>query len=184
MKKIYSLCLVLLVLTGCSSESLSVKQATSLIQEFTATYPVYESASFALGEQKLRLKKDAAEIEALKRLAGNKLITLETTNLRKKFLSKDSIWEVNVRLTSEASQYVLQQKKNKAEVKTYLFALQDNSEVALKLNGKTKATATAKLIKEPTPFAGISNDKNPNTDFISRDFTLKYKEESGWYVVK
>ena len=169
---------------GCSSDSLSVKKATSLINDFTQQYPVFESESIHLGERKLRMNKDAEEIAALKNLESQKLIVLKTNEVRKKLLSKDSVWDVTITLTTDASKYVLDQRKNKAEVKTYLFTIQENSDVELKLNTKTKATAKAKLIKEPTPFAGLSKDKNPNSEFITRDFVLKYKEEVGWYVQK
>lgn len=184
MKKIVLLFIPLLLLVSCSSESLSTKKATSLIQEFCTQYPVFESGSIALGDQKINTNKNAQLVEALKKLEAEKLITLETKDVRKKLLSKDSIWEVTVRLTSDASKYVLDQKKNKAQVKTFLFTLQEDHDVSLKLNAKAKATATAKLIKESTPFAEINADKNPNTDFISRDFVLRYKKDIGWYVVK
>ena len=184
MKKILAFFPILLLLVSCNSESLSTTKATSLIQEFSSQYPIYESANLALGNQKINTSKDRELVHTLKNLEQQELISLQTKQMKKKLLSKDSIWEVNVSLSSKASAYVVQQKKNKAEVKTYLFSLQKDRDISLKLNGKTKATATAKLIKEPTPFAGIRKDQNPNSDFITRDFILKYKKESGWYVVK
>lgn len=183
MKKFICL-LSFVALAACTSQSLSVKQATNLINDYIEKNPVFETTTISIGERKLRLNKDATEIDALKSLEQQKLLTLETTDLRKKFLAKDSIWEVNVALTVEASNYIVDQKKAKAEVKTYLFTVQDNSDVELKLNGKTKATAKAKLIKEATPFASLGKDKNPNTAFIVRDFNLKYNEEIGWFVNK
>lgn len=69
-------------------------------------------------------------------------------------------------------------------MKTYLFTVQEDSDVQLELNSKTKATASAKLIKTNTPFAGLSKDKNPNAAFITQKFILKYNKETGWYVQK
>lgn len=183
MRKIILLLLVT-AFAACTSESLSVKQATSLIQDYTAKYPYFEKTTLRLGEQKFSIKKDAAEIAVLKNLETENLISLKSIDLHKKLLSKDSVWVVNIGLTAEASKYVLDQKKNRAEVKTYLFTLEKDSDVDLELHNKTKATAKAKLIKNPTPFAGLSSDKNPNTAFMTRDFILKYKKETGWYVQK
>lgn len=183
MKKIVLLLLIATV-AACTSESLSVKQATSLIQDYTEKYPYFEKTTLRLGEQKFNTRKDAEEIAVLKNLESEKLVSLQSVDLHKKLLSKDSVWVVNIGLTAEASGYVLDQKKNRAEVKTYLFTLEKDSDVDLELHNKTKATAKAKLIKKPTPFAGLSRDKNPNTAFMTRDFVLKYKKESGWYVQK
>lgn len=171
-------------LTACNSETLSVKQATNLIKTHTEKYPYFEKASFSLGERKLNLTKDAAEVNALKKLAKEQLINLKEIEIKNRLLSKDSIWTVNIALTANASAYVVNQKKNKAEVKTYTFIIQENSDVCLVLNTKGKATATAKLIKSPTPFAVFGNDTNPHSDFITQNFTLKYKEELGWVVTR
>jgi|SRR5690554_1720929 len=184
MRKIALLFLVVFGTISCSSDALSVRKATSLINDFTRQHPVYESESIHLGERKLRLKKDTDEIEALKELEKQELIVLHTNEIKKRFMSKDSIWDVTISLTAKASNYVLDQRKNKAEVKTYFYILQDKSDVALKLNTKTKATAKVRLIKEATPFAVLSTDRNPHSEFIVRDFTLKFKKETGWYVQK
>ncbi|HLV50381.1 MAG TPA: hypothetical protein VKY44_00330 [Flavobacterium sp.] len=184
MRKTALLFLIVFVIVSCSSDALSVRKATSLINDYTREHPVYESESIHLGERKLRVQKDEQEIEALKKLEKENLIALKTNELRKKFWSKDSIWDVTITLTSDASKYVIDQRKNKAEVKTYLFTIQEKSEVALELNTKTKATAKAKLIKEPTPFAALSKDRNPHSEFIMRNFTLKFGKETGWYVQK
>lgn len=181
MKKI---ALLFLTIAGiaCTSESLSVKQATSLIEEHTENHPYFEKSSFHLGERRLSIRKDAEEISILKQLQTESLININTIDKHKKLLSKDSVWVVNIGLTEKASDYVISQKKNRAEVKTYLFTIQEDSDVSLELNSKTKATAKVKLIKKATPFAGISKDKNPNSAFITRDFMLKYDKKTGWYV--
>lgn|SRR5690554_957071 len=183
MKKI-TLLFFVLVLGACSSKNLTVKQATGLIKNYIEINPVFETSTIDIGERKLRLNKDALEIEHLKQLQEQDLLLLTTTNMRKKFLAKDSIWVVNVALTAQASPFIVNQKKNKAEVKTYLFTIQENADVGLKLTSKFKATAKVKLIKKPTPFAVLGTDKNPNTAFIIRNFNLRYKEEIGWFVQK
>lgn len=183
MKKI-ALLFLLTVIAACSSESLSVKQATNLIEDHTEKQPYFEKATLQLGEQKFNVRKDSAKIVVLKNLESQGLIDLKTVSSRKKWLSKDSVLVLNVGLTTKASSFVFDQKKNKAEVKTYLFTIQEDSDVQLELNSKTKATASAKLIKNQTPFAGLSKDNNPNSTFITQKFTLKYNKETGWYVAK
>src|SRR5690606_33134011 len=165
-------------MVACTSESLSVKQATALINDHTEKYPYFEKATLQLGEQKFRVKRDSAELSVLKNLASQGFITFNTLNARKKLLSKDSVQVVSVALTATSSKYDVHQKKNKAEIKTFLFTIQENSDVQLELNNKTKATATAKLIKQPTPFAGLVKDKNANSEFITQKFVLKYKKET------
>lgn len=184
MRKIVLLILVVFGLFSCSSDALSVKKATSLINDFIGQHPVYESASMHLGERKLRFKKDDEEITALKQLESEGLVSLQTNEIKKRFMSKDSIWDVSISLTAKAADYVLDQRKNTAEVKTYIYVVQEKSEVALKLNSKTKATAKVKLIKHPTPFASIVKDRNPHAEFMTKDFTLKFSNETGWYVQK
>lgn len=184
MKKYIFILLTVVGLVACSSESLSIKQAKSLIENHIEKYPYFEKTSFGLGERKFNMKKDSEEISILKSLEKQNLITLQVIDVHKKWLSKDSVWVVNIGLTANASNYVVDQKKNSADVKTYLFTVQENSDVTLELNSKTKATAKAKLIKAPTPFAGLSKDKNPNADFITQEFILKYNKETGWFVQK
>ena len=183
MKKLIVLFLAVAAI-GCSSAALSVGQATSLIDDYIEQYPYFEKTNFKLGKQKFSVKKDAEEISLLKDLAANDFISLTTIEKNKKLFSKDSVLILNVGLTAKASDFVVEQKKNTAQVKTFLFTLQENSDVQLELNGNTKATATAKLIKKPTPFAGLAKDKNANSEFITQKFVLKYKQETGWYVQK
>ncbi len=183
MKKIILLFLFFGIV-ACSSESLSVKQATNLIKTHTEKYPYFEKTTLQLGEQKFNVRKDSSELSVLRNLAAQDLISLKTISSHKKLLSKDSVLVVNIGLTTNSANFVVDQKKNKAQVKTYLFTIQEDSDVQLELNSKTKATAKAKLIKTATHFAGLSKDKNPNSDFISQDFILKYNKETGWYVVK
>lgn len=183
MKKI-ALFFLLMVIAACSSESLSVKQATNLIEARTEKYPYFEKTTLQLGEQKYNVRKDSAELSVLRNLASQDLISLQTIKSHKKLLSKDSVLVVNIGLTTKAADFVIDQKKNKAQVKTYLFTIQEDSDVQLELNSKTKATASAKLIKTTTPFAGLSKDKNPNAAFITQKFILKYNKETGWYVAR
>src|SRR5690554_6369770 len=111
MRKLALLLLVVFVTISCSSDALSVKKSSSLINDFTRQHPVYESESIHLGERKLRIQKDQEQIDALKKLESESLISLKTTELRKHSWSKDSIWHVTFSLTSETSKYVIDQRK-------------------------------------------------------------------------
>ena len=169
-------------LVSCQSDGLSVKQAQNLVADYIENYPVYESENIRIGEVKLSYRKDADKIRLIQQLADEGYLSVEEFKNKKKFLSKDSLWVSTIGLERPASKYVITQKKNKVELQTYRYVLQEDSEVSLKMNRKNKATVTAKLIKEPTPFAGLGKDKNPNTTFITRGFDLKYHQDRGWEV--
>src|SRR5690554_6387995 len=106
MRKIALLFLVVFGTISCSSDAMSVKKATSLINDFTRQHPVYESESIHLGERKLRIQKDKEEIEALKKLESESFISLKTNELRHIFWSTASLCDVTITLTSDASNYV------------------------------------------------------------------------------
>lgn len=112
MKKM-ALFFVLIAVAACSSESLSVKQATNLIETHTEKYPSFEKTTLQLGEQKYSVKKDSVELSVLRNLASQDLISLKTISSHKKLLSKDSVLVVNIGLTTKAADFVIDQKRTK-----------------------------------------------------------------------
>lgn len=167
---------------SCQSEGLSVKQAENLVADYIENYPVYESETVRLGEVKYSYRKDLDKIKLIEQLAEDGYLSVEDTKSKKKFLSKDSLWTATIGLERPASKFVIMQKRNKVELQTYRYVLQEDSEMSLKMSRKDKATLTVKLTKQPTPFAGLGEDKNPNTTFITRGFDLKYYQDKGWEV--
>lgn len=171
-----------LCLISCQSESLSIKQAQNLVTDYIENYPVYESETIRIGEVKYNYRKDLDKIQLIEQLVEEGYLSVEGAKNKKKFLSKDSLWMAEIGLERPASTYVITQKKNKAELQTYRFVLQEESEISLKMHRKDKASVTIKLFKQPTPFAGLGKDEHPNTTFITRSFDLKYHQDKGWEV--
>ena len=109
-------------------------------------------------------------------------IEFENESAKKKWLSKDSIWNVTVKLTEKAHPYVINQKSDKVTVKTIEYTLDKSNNLQLNNRSKKSATASVMLSKQYTPFIVFSKDKNPNTKFITKKYKLRYSEENGWSI--
>ncbi|MCP1997503.1 hypothetical protein [Flavobacterium sp. HSC-61S13] len=172
------------LLSSCSDENLTTSTALKVIENYLAEKPVYETTSLSLGSLKLRTTKDALEIEHYKNLEKKGLISFEEESIKKKWLSKDSIWNTSIVITDLAKPYIIDQKSSKVTVKTVVYEL--DKDQPLQINNKSKRTAniTVMLFKKETPFSILAEDKNPNSNFITRKFKLKYDEQYGWEVAK
>ena len=180
------LSVILLTVTfiSCDSKSLNSSKAITAIEAYMETQPIYESTTFTVGDTKLRTRKDAALIEQYKQLADEGYLNLADFNTKKRFMSKDSLWQGTIKLTGKAHPYVLEQKGNKIKVKTIEYLVDKDNGFQLDAKGKKTATATVMLKKNPTPFHFLKEDKSPNTEFITRKFKMKYTEETGWRITK
>ncbi len=172
------------LLFSCSDENLTTSTALKVIENYLAEKPVYETTTLSLGSLKLRTTKDATEIEQYKNLEKKGLISFEEESIKKKWLSKDSIWNTSIAITDLAKPYIIDQKSSKVTVKTVIYEL--DKDQPLQINNKSKRTAniTVMLFKKETPFSILAEDKNPNSNFITRKFKLKYDEQYGWEVAK
>lgn len=167
---------------SCSEKDLTTSSALRSIESYLDYKPQYETTTLQLGETKLKTLKDADLIATYKDLETTGLLTLETKDIKKKWLSKDSIWNVNLKLTDLAAPYVIEQKNNKVTVKSFEYLVNKEKPIEIHNKNKKSASITVMLSKQPTPFAVLAKDKTPNTNFITKKFKLKYSEEMGWEV--
>lgn len=181
MRKYIILLVAFLSLTACSDGKLTPSQAKDLVEESLEGKPLYETAYITLGEVKLRTQKDGEKIKQIKRLEDEDYLSLEEIKMKKKWLSNDSVWVVNIKCTDKALPYIIELKETRAKVKTLEYTLSD--EVTVEQKGEKTATITATLLKKETPFSFL-NKKAGGQDFIQKKYKAKYREKEGWLLSK
>ena len=181
MRKYIILLAAFLSFTACSDGKLTPSQAKDLVEESLEGKPLYETAYITLGEVKLRTQKDGEKIKQLKRLKEEDNLSLEEIKMKKKWLSNDSVWVVNIKCTDKALPYIIELKETRAKVKTLEYTLSD--EVTVEQKGEKTATITATLLKKETPFSFL-NKKAGGQDFIQKKYKAKYREKEGWTLSK
>ena len=181
MRKYIILLAAFLSLAACSDGKLTPSQAKDLVEESLEGKPLYETAYITLGEVKLRTQKDGEKIKQIKRLEDEDYLSLEEIKMKKKWLSNDSVWVVNIKCTDKALPYIIELKETRAKVKTLEYTLSD--EVTVEQKGEKTATITATLFKKETPFSFI-NKKAGGQDFIQEKYKAKYREKEGWILSK
>ncbi|MEB3040069.1 hypothetical protein [Capnocytophaga gingivalis] len=181
MRKYIILLAAFLSLTACSDGKLTPSQAKDLVEESLEGKPLYETAYITLGEVKLRTQKDGEKIKQIKRLEDEDYLSLEEIKMKKKWLSNDSVWVVNIKCTDKALPYIIELKETRAKVKTLEYTLSD--EVTVEQKGEKTATITATLLKKETPFSFL-NKKAGGQDFIQKKYKAKYREKEGWTLSK
>ena len=181
MRKYIILLAAFLSFTACSDGKLTPSQAKDLVEESLEGKPLYETAYITLGEVKLRTQKDGEKIKQIKRLEDEDYLSLEEIKMKKKWLSNDSVWVVNIKCTDKALPYIIELKETRAKVKTLEYTLSD--EVTVEQKGEKIATITATLLKKETPFSFL-NKKAGGQDFIQKKYKAKYREKEGWTLSK
>ena len=181
MRKYIILLAAFLSLAACSDGKLTPSQAKDLVEESLEGKPLYETAYITLGEVKLRTQKDGEKIKQIKRLEYEDYLSLEEIKMKKKWLSNDSVWVVNIKCTDKALPYIIELKETRAKVKTLEYTLSD--EVTVEQKGEKTATITATLLKKETPFSFL-NKKAGGQDFIQKKYKAKYREKEGWTLSK
>ena len=181
MRKYIILLAAFLSFTACSDGKLTPSQAKDLVEESLEGKPLYETAYITLGEVKLRTQKDGEKIKQIKRLEDEDYLSLEEIKMKKKWLSNDSVWVVNIKCTDKALPYIIELKETRAKVKTLEYTLSD--EVTVEQKGEKTATITATLLKKETPFSFL-NKKAGGQDFIQKKYKAKYREKEGWILSK
>ena len=181
MRKYIILLVAFLSLTAGSDGKLTPSQAKDLVEESLEGKPLYETAYITLGEVKLRTQKDGEKIKQIKRLEDEDYLSLEEIKMKKKWLSNDSVWVVNIKCTDKALPYIIELKETRAKVKTLEYTLSD--EVTVEQKGEKTATITATLLKKETPFSFL-NKKAGGQDFIQKKYKAKYREKEGWTLSK
>ena len=181
MRKYIILLAAFLSFTACSDGKLTPSQAKDLVEESLEGKPLYETAYITLGEVKLRTQKDGEKIKQIKRLEDEDYLSPEEIKMKKKWLSNDSVWVVNIKCTDKALPYIIELKETRAKVKTLEYTLSD--EVTVEQKGEKTATITATLLKKETPFSFL-NKKAGGQDFIQKKYKAKYREKEGWTLSK
>ena len=181
MRKYIILLAAFLSFTACSDGKLTPSQAKDLVEESLEGKPLYETAYITLGEVKLRTQKDGEKIKQIKRLEDEDYLSLEEIKMKKKWLSNDSVWVVNIKCTDKALPYIIELKETRAKVKTLEYTLSD--EVTVEQKGEKTATITATLLKKETPFSFLDK-KAGGQDFIQKKYKAKYREKEGWTLSK
>ena len=181
MRKYIILLAAFLSLAACSDGKLTPSQAKDLVEESLEGKPLYETAYITLGEVKLRTQKDGEKIKQIKRLEDEDYLSLEEIKMKKKWLSNDSVWVVNIKCTDKALPYIIELKETRAKVKTLEYTLSD--EVTVEQKGEKTATITATLLKKETPFSFL-NKKAGGQDFIQKKYKAEYREKEGWTLSK
>ena len=181
MRKYIILLVAFLSLTACSDGKLTPSQAKDLVEESLEGKPLYETAYITLGEVKLRTQKDGEKIKQIKRLEDEDYLSLEEIKMKKKWLSNDSVWVVNIKCTDKALPYIIELKETRAKVKTLEYTRSD--ELTVEQKGEKTATITATLLKKETPFSFL-NKKAGGQDFIQKKYKAKYREKEGWILSK
>ena len=172
-------------LSSCGDKAkLSDSTAREAVEMYLNSNPIFETTGLEIGEVKFKLKKEEKKLQAYKELAYKGYIDLQLSKQKKKFLSKDSIYVYEIRVTDKTKPFVLTQKKDQIEVKAFEYQLDDKEKPRIEVSGKKAGNATVLLKKINTDFAVLTQDKNPHSSFVTRTFKLRYKKEEGWVVVK
>ncbi|MEC4112932.1 hypothetical protein [Myroides pelagicus] len=167
---------------SCDNQDISTSKAYDTVQSHLVSKPEYEKTTITVGEKRFRLRKDSLEVSKYRKLEHEGYIEFAEESSKKKWLSKDSIWNVTIKLTSKAHPYVINQNKDKITVKTIMYNLGDEDNLQLNNHSKKSATVSVMLIKEYTPFIILSKDASPNTKFITKNYKLRYNETNGWII--
>ncbi|MGP2570263.1 hypothetical protein ACT4R9_06645 [Ornithobacterium rhinotracheale] len=175
--------LSLFIFFSCNKKDISAANTQSIVEEYLENNPPYETGWIQTENLKLSTKKDQSQVQIIKDLAKEGYINIEEENVKKRFLSKDSIWQFSLSLTEKSLPYVINQKPNKTEVKTIEYQLNKDKEIVFIKKNEKSIVCTAVLQKVKTPFYTFGKDKTSKSNFITRKFKLKYNAENGWQVV-
>ena len=147
--------------------------------------PVYETIELDYGDVSFRQKQDSLLLDAYEHLARYGYAIMDLTNERRRFLSRDTTFTYNIRLTDKAIPYVLDQSASKVTVKTYDFVLDEAEPVHLEQTGKNRAKITVTLKQEETDFSMFARrSRSPNASFMKKTYNLRFDDEAGWRIAR
>jgi hypothetical protein len=167
---------------GCKqSTSINATEAGEKITAYLIAKPESKNDKFKFGELKFNSEADMKELANYKKLADSGYITLTLVEAKKKFLSRDSSYIYNVKLSETASPFVVTQKNDKATVRVINYELLEDAPVDFGIVNDNNAKVTVKLKQTPTPFVAFNSDKD-NSEFITKTYKLKFEKDKGWFV--
>ena len=153
----FTLLIALLSLVSCSDGKLSSSEAHDLVEAALQDSPMYETAHFTLGEVKYRTKKDGDKIKQIKQLESDDYLSVEELKVKKKWLSNDSVWVVNIKCTEKALPYITELKETRAKVKTLEYVL--SNEVTVEQKNEKKYLP---ITLSSPPCCSFRNPHHPN----------------------
>lgn len=176
---------LLVIALGCKNvATINQEEAGEKITDYLKANPEYKTARFSFGEMKFNSEKDMKELEKYRHLAEEGYVSLSLQSAKKKFLSKDSSYVFQIRLTDKASDLVLKQDEDRATVKVIQYELASEKPVDFNRINDNNAKVTVSLKKTNTVFAPFQKDANENSAFITKTYRLKFDKEEGWKVLK
>ncbi|RZK43599.1 MAG: hypothetical protein EOO90_03305 [Pedobacter sp.] len=171
--------------TSCRDVSkINEAEAGDVITDYLKGNQEYKTARFNFGEMKFNSKSEMLDLEKYKRLEDEGYITMDLQEGKKKFLSKDSSFVYQIRLTEKASDLVMKQDEDKATVKVVIYELASEKPVNFNKVNDNNARVTVSLKKTNTVFAPFQRNAKDNSEFITRTYKLKLHKEEGWRVVR
>ena len=184
MKKVnfYLLAAVILIISACSDHTtINQADASKVITRYLEANPEYKTIQFQYGEIKFNSEKERQSLMDYQKLANQGFIDLLMISQKKQFLSKDSTYVYQVKLTDKAQDFILKQGDGKATVKAVNYILSEQPINFEQVNSKTsKVTVTLK--KDFTPFAPFQKKEDAFTDYMTKTYKLKLDKEEGWKV--
>jgi len=170
-------------INGCGNETtINDDEAASVISNYLAENPEYKTANFTFGEMKFRQIKDQEDLNKYKVLEESGYISMSMQEEKKVFLSKDSSFVYLIKLTEKSAPFVLEQKKDKAQVKTIIYEMDNDKPVNFVKTNNNTAKVTVTLVKAETDFYPFDNNKGSNSEFITKTYKLRHKKNEGWVV--
>jgi hypothetical protein len=177
-----SICLIASV--GCTNKSsINEQEAGKVITNYLKGSPEYKTVHFKFGEIKFSSKQEMVLLNKYKTLANEGYISMKLLKSKKKFLAKDSSYVYRIKLLDKASDLVLKQDENRATVKVALYEVTNKKPVDFSSVNSSTAKLTISLKKVNTVFAPFE-DKDENSDFITKTYRLKLNKDEGWKVTK
>lgn len=172
-----------LFLFSCSSHEISKELAFNSIEKHLQQKPIFESTAFIIGKTKLKTNKNKQLIQSYQELQKQGFIELHNQDTKKKWLAKDSLWVSTISITPKSAPYIIQNRNNRVVVKTLLYELKQKNNIQIVQKGKRTAQVRVFLDKVPTPFFDLKPNKPTHSEFITKDFKLKYSKDNAWIVI-
>jgi hypothetical protein len=175
---------LMFMISSCKNNAhLDEETAADVIGAYLQSKPEYESTRINVGEIKFKSNADKVDLGKYKLLEDKGLVEMDLQNQKKKFLSKDSSYFYNIRLTDKAKPYVLKLDDRHATVRAVDYLLDDAKPISLIQGDSRVAKVTVSLKKEKNDFAVFLKSKGTASNFITKTYKLKFKKETGWILV-
>jgi hypothetical protein len=162
--------------------SISEDDAVDVISAYLLNNPEFKTGTFRFGEIRFRGNRDQEELEKYRQLEKKGLVKMTLDEQKKVFLSRDSSYVYLVSLTAQAAPLVLDQGKDRATVKMMNYVPDGNKPVSFVRANDRTARVTISLKKVETDFYPFMNQRDNQSEFITKTFKLRFKKDIGWVI--